>query len=192
MHRSESTATISRRIILRLLPAGAFFLLGPAMLRGLENGAPATADADYMRLCSLLTGFSNLDPEIGARLYAAFVHLSPTAAQAFTRLTPIALQARDDVALMAAARDAGLGDTALALVAAWYTGTVGSGIHAEPVSYAEALMYRTVGDGLAPPTYAFGGPAWWAAPPPNADVSAPITQHAATLPLELESARVRS
>jgi fructose 5-dehydrogenase small subunit len=192
MRHSESMVKISRRIVLGLLPAGACCLLESATLRGLEDRAPATASADFMRLCNLLTGFSDLDLEIGARLQAAFAHLSPAAAQAFARLMPIALQARDDVALMAAARNAGLGDTALALVAAWYTGTVGSGVHAQPVSYAEALMYRTVSDGLAPPTYAFGGPAWWAAPPPDEGVSALIAQHAPTLLLERDPSPAQS
>ena len=54
----------------------------------------------------------------------------------------------------------------LTLVAAWYTGTVGHGQQAEIVSYADALMYRPVSDGLPVPTYCLDGPLWWSAPPP--------------------------
>ncbi|MEG1056443.1 MAG: sugar dehydrogenase complex small subunit, partial [Janthinobacterium sp.] len=51
----------------------------------------------------------------------------------------------------ASAADAALRELALAIVAAWYTGTVAGnaaqGTKSIVVAYAEALMYRTVADG---------------------------------------------
>jgi fructose 5-dehydrogenase small subunit len=70
----------------------------------------------------------------------------------------------------------------LTLVAAWYTGTVGHGQQAEVVSYADALMYRPVSDGLPVPTYCLGGPLWWPGLPPPAGVSAPTPTPVATAP----------
>jgi len=130
--------------------------------------ADATPADAFLRLSTLLTGFPDVDPALATRLRAALLDMVPTTWQALARLLPIALRTPDDSTLMMTARDAGLGNAALALVTAWYTGTVGSGAHTEVVAYADALMYRTVADGLAPPTYALCGPAWWTAAPPTA------------------------
>ena len=88
----------------------------------------------------------------------------------------------DPKALLSAASDVGRRDTALAIVAACYTGTVGQGPGAVVVSYADALMYRPVSDGLTVPTYCSNGPQWWTAPPPPAlsfDPDSPGAQRAA-------------
>ena len=163
-----------RRVVLALVPAAAFCL----WLResAVAADTAATPPEAFVLLSRLLTGFPDVNPELAIRLRAALRRIDPPTSQAVERLVPIGLHASDDSTLVMTARDAGLGEAALAVVAAWYTGTVGSGAHTEVVAYADALMYRTVADGLAPPTYALGGPAWWVAPPPPAGVSPPMAE----------------
>ena len=173
MSQRDSETMLPRRAILALMPGAVFYLWS----RRIALGADAPPVDAFLRLSTLLTGFPDVDSGLATRLRAALLDLVPATWQALARLLPIALHAPDDATLMLTARDAGLGDAALALVAAWYTGTVGSGAHTEVVAYADALMYRTVADGLAPPTYALGGPAWWTAAPPPAGVSPPIAEH---------------
>lgn len=173
-HRDAETM-LPRRAILALVPAAVFGLCTRGI--ALSVDADATPAEAFLRLSTLLTGFPDVDPALATRLEAAFRDMVPTTSQAIARLLPLTLHAVDDSALMMTARAAGLGDAALALVAAWYTGTVGSGARSEVVAYADALMYRTVADGLAPPTYALGGPAWWTAAPPAAGVSPPMAEH---------------
>ncbi|MDQ2148475.1 sugar dehydrogenase complex small subunit [Alcaligenaceae bacterium C4P045] len=70
--------------------------------------------------------------------------------------------------LLLAAEQIGLKDLALAIVRAWYTGTVGLGDRAILLAYQEALMYRPVRDALTVPTYCNFGPLWWTGTPPDA------------------------
>jgi len=90
--------------------------------------------------------------------------------------------------LLAAATDAApaLRELALAIVAAWYTGTVAgnpaNGTKSIVVAYAEALMYRTVADGQVVPTYCNYGPLWWLKAPPPILVSAPVAPKPAPAP----------
>ena len=116
----------------------------------------------------MASAFAAVRPELGAKLQELE-----------------ALAGNADVSpesLVASASAAGLKDVALALVAGWYTGTIGSGVKAATVSYRDALMQRPVADGLAPPTYAMGGPGWWAAAPPDVGLASPATTTAPPLP----------
>jgi len=171
MAHRDSVTLLPRRAVLALVPAAAlcFWFPEPA----LAADAVETSTDAFLLLSKLLTGFPDVNPELAIRVREALVNLGSATSQGIGRLIPIGLHASDDSTLMMSANDAGLGEAAHAVVAAWYTGTVGSGAHAEVVAYADALMYRTVADGLAPPTYALGGPAWWVATPPPAGVSPP-------------------
>jgi hypothetical protein len=93
----------------------------------------------------------------------------------FAALSALVRDGESASELLAAATAAGLRPAALALVAAWYTGTLGKGTHALTVSYRDALMQRPVADALTPPTYVGGGPAWWSAPPPDVGSPARMT-----------------
>jgi hypothetical protein len=174
MTHTYSVTLHRRREVLALVPAAALcFWLRETTLAANPVATPPDA---FVLLSTLLTGFPDVYPDLASRLREALLNVVPATSQAVARLIPIGLQASDDSTLMMTAREAGLGEAALALVAAWYTGTVGSGTHTEVVAYADALMYRTVADGLAPPTYALGGPAWWIAAPPPAGVSPPMAE----------------
>lgn len=154
-----------------LLAVGSVSLLAacrdkaPAAATPAAAAAPAAkADTAFLGLSHALTGKRDLDPATAERIERAFAHLQPDLHAQFPTLVTLAGQVTGAQALIAAAGDAK--PAALAIITAWYTGTVGKGVHAVTVSYRDALMQRCVDDGLSPPTYAQGGPAWWTAAPP--------------------------
>lgn len=132
---------------------------------------PARTDPSFLSLSQALTGKRDLNPATADRIEKAFATLQPDLHAQFPALTALVAQASGPQALLAAAGSAK--PAALAIITAWYTGTVGKGTHAVTVSYRDALMQRPVDDGLYPATYAHGGPAWWTAEPP-----APVRAHA--------------
>lgn len=138
-----------------------------------QTAAAALDDPEFLRLSKAVTGHADLDATIASRLMAALHRADPSFIDHAASLARLTHDGQEPEALLAAADAAGLRDTMLTLVAAWYTGTVGHGPKAEMVSYADALMYRPVNDGLPVPTYCFAGPLWWPGPPPAAGVSAP-------------------
>jgi hypothetical protein len=123
-------------------------------------------DPAFLALSQILTGHANIDPVISARTAQAFRQLFPEIAATFGSLAGLARQHPRAKDLLQAATAPGQHEAALAIVAAWYTGTVGTGVTAQAIAYADALMNRPVADGLFPPTYQLGGPAWWTAAPP--------------------------
>jgi hypothetical protein len=148
-------------------------------------------DPGFLRLSKAVTGHDDLDATTASRLLAALQRADAAfngRAAGLARLMQARLtqDARTPETLLAAADTAGLRDTMLTLVSAWYTGTVGHGQQAEMVSYANSLMYRPVSDGLPVPTYCLNGPLWWPGPPPAAGVSppagTPLPPPAATAP----------
>jgi hypothetical protein len=137
-------------------------------------------DPAFLSLSQVLTGQADIDPLISARTAQAFRDLFPEIAATFGPLAALARQHRNPQNLLDAAAAPGQREAALAIVAAWYTGTVGTGVTAKAIAYADALMNRPVADALFPPTYQLGGPAWWtAAPPPVAARSHAAAPHGA-------------
>lgn len=143
----------------------------PAATSAAAAAPAAKADTAFLDLSHALTGKNDLDPATAVRIEHAFATLQPELHTQFPALVTLAGQVSGAQALVAAAGDAK--PAALAIITAWYTGTVSKGVHAVTVSYRDALMQRCVDDGLSPPTYVQGGPAWWTAEPP-----APIRAHA--------------
>jgi fructose 5-dehydrogenase small subunit len=146
------------------------------------QAATALDDAGFLRLSQAAIGHDDLDMTVAIRLFAALRHADPAFNDHAAGLTRLVHGGQTPEALLDAAKAIGLHDTMLTLVAAWYTGTVGHGQQAEMVSYANALMYRPVSDGLPVPTYCLDGPLWWPGPPPPAGVSAPTPTAAAPPP----------
>lgn len=141
--------------------------------------SPASATA-FLTLSQALTGHADLNPETAARISTAMHNAMPEFPARIEGLTGLMQNGQQAKSLLAAASgDPALHDTALAIVAAWYTGTIGKGSKAVVVSYAEALMYQPVKDALPVPTYCSFGPMWWTAEPPSPDAqpasSAPST-----------------
>ncbi len=133
----------------------------PAAPRDRIDPAP---DPAFLKLSIALTGKNDLDPLTAARLSAAFRQLAPDVHRQFASLAR--LHATAPEALLTAAESNSVKAAALAIVAAWYTGSLGKSPHSATIAYRDALMQRTVADAMYPPTYAAGGPGWWTAPPP--------------------------
>lgn len=168
---TESGPRYSRRRVL----VGIAALLSGSSLRGLARAGPAQAPgtagtvqrhADFLRLSQAITGHVDLDATTADRIEAAMLKADSTFGKKTKVLAGLAAGSADPTALLAAARAAGVGDTALEIVAAWYTGTIGKGKTAVLVAYREALMYRPVSDAQEIPTYCTHGEQWWLHAPP--------------------------
>lgn len=143
--------------------------------------APIAAEAaGFLHLSQALTGHADLDATTAARIAQGFTRAAPDVHAHFVALDGLVQVGMSAPELLAAATAAGLQSPALAIVAAWYTGTVGKGTKAVTVSYRDALMQRPVADALTPPTYIGGGPAWWTAPPPEVGLRARAPRPATT------------
>jgi hypothetical protein len=142
----------------------------------------ASPDPAFLHLSRALTGYSDLDATTAARISFGFGQIFPDLKAHFPALAAMTAKHTQPTDLLAAATQAGLAEPALAIVAAWYKGTVGQGQSAITVAYADALMNRPVSDALYPPTYELGGPGWWTAEPPPIGVSAPVERPAVQAP----------
>ena len=150
--------------------------------------APASAPASglapatmlFYTLSQTITGHRDLSAATAARIEQAMRANVPGFAERLPQLGALLVTGQEAKVLLAAATaaDAALRELALAIVAAWYTGTVAGnaaqGTKSIVVAYAEALMYRTVADGQVVPTYCNYGPLWWLKAPPAVRVSAPV------------------
>ena len=176
----KSSTIATRRAV--VLGASVALFAAASCSRPPEGGAEGAsltqprADPVFLRLSQALTGHADLDPLTAARLSAAFTQVAPEHLARFKPLADLARPGQTPNDLLASAQGAGLGLTALIIVAAWYTGTAGSGPKAITVAYRDALMQRPVADALFPPTYAIGGPAWWTAETPDVGLSRPVAR----------------
>jgi len=144
--------------------------------------AGSADDGAFLRFSMAITGHADLDPTTAARIRSAMTAVGADAARQIQELGRLATGSDASQALLEKAAAAGLRDTALAVVAAWYTGTVGSGPDGVVVAYRDALMYRPVADAQTAPTYCSDGPAWWTRDPPAVGVAAPVERSTATPP----------
>jgi hypothetical protein len=186
------TGGINRRHVLiglaALIAEAGFWsnpLFSNAQTPSTAGSAPPQASpeaAAFFALSKRITGHADLKLETASRIEAAMRKTYPDFAVQAPQLAALAQADQEPKALLAAATDAGLRDLALAIVAAWYTGTVGKGKQAVVVSYAEALMYQPVADGQTVPTYCNYGPLWWTKAPPAIRVSAPVAPAASIAP----------
>ena len=176
--RSEAEESATRRAVLVGASVALFGVACAPRPDGLGAATPqAASDPEFLRLSQTLTGHADLDPVTAGRLSAAFAQVAPDQHAHFKQLEALTKPGMAPADALAAATAVGLGPTVLAIVAAWYTGTAGSGTRAITVAYRDALMQRPVADALDPPTYAMGGPGWWVAAPP--DVGLPRSAPAA-------------
>lgn len=142
----------------------------------------------FYTLSQAITGHQDLPTETAARIEQAMRTNVPGFAGHLPALGALVKtgQPAKDLLAAATATDASLRELALAIVAAWYTGTVAGnaaqGTKSIVVAYAEALMYRTVADGQVVPTYCNYGPLWWLKAPPPVLVSAPVAPKPAPAP----------
>jgi hypothetical protein len=176
--RQEPRTGSTRRSLLfgtaaTITSANLFTLPRRTQAQGVAAPTAPLDDQGFLKLSQVMTGHADLNAVTAARIFAAARKADPNFAAHASALARLTRENIDAEALLGAADGAGLRDTALAIVAAWYTGTVGKGPNAVVVSYVDALMYRPVSDGLTVPTYCSNGPLWWTAPPPAAQVAPP-------------------
>lgn len=140
----------------------------------LPTAPTGEAIAGFLRFSQAITAHEDINPETATRIYIAMQRASADFPAQMRKLAAMAPAGSDADAVLASATAAELRETALAVVAAWYTGSVGSDSNATVVSYADALMFRPVADAQTPPTYCGFGPGWWTVAPPPVGVSAPV------------------
>ena len=131
------------------------------------------AIARFLAFSKAITGHDDIDPSTAARIREAMLQGDAAFAQQAASLAGLVQPGIAPDALLGAATSAGLREAALAVVTAWYTGTVVAGQKTTVVAYEQALMYRPVADALTVPTYCNEGPMWWTAAPPEVGVRTP-------------------
>ena len=150
-----------RRRVLALVIASAFL---PQLVNAASIATTGTAGQNFMALSLFATGRSKLDPEIGTKLFAALVESDASFADAANSLAADAASQKyaDVESLETAIRGTPKHATLLALIAAWYTGTVS--VKGEPrmITLDDALMYQPIADGSHIPGRCAGATNSWA------------------------------
>lgn len=154
----DTGANPERRKVLALMIASAFL---PTIAHAASGG---TAGGRLMALSLFATGRSKLDPEIGTKLFAALRESDASFAGAADSLAAdVASGKYSDVeSLEAAIRGTPRHAALLALVSAWYTGTVSVKGKPRVITMGDALMYQPSADGSHIPGICTGAPNSWA------------------------------
>jgi fructose 5-dehydrogenase small subunit len=155
----EAGAQIRRRRLLALLLASP--LLPPSWRAAM---AQAAAGEKFMTLSIFATGRSKLDAEMGASLLAALRESGAEFAAAVDDLAGDAASGKysDVEGLEAAVRGTPKHAALLALVSAWYTGSVSINGKERFITLQEALLYQPIADGSHIPGNCAGGTNAWA------------------------------
>lgn len=151
--------------------------IGGAQQAPAAGAANTEAIARFLAFSKAITGHDDIDPTTAARIHQAMQQGNAAFSAQSEVLAKLVQPGMAPDALLTAATSAGVREAALAVVTAWYTGTVVAGPTTTVVAYEQALMYRPVADALTVPTYCNEGPMWWTAAPP--EVGVPTPQEAA-------------
>ena len=124
----------------------------------------AAVGGGFIALSQFATGRSKLDPEIGAALLAALRDSDASFSAAFDGLAADASSGKysDVEALEAAVRGTPKHAALLALVSAWYTGSVTVNGKERFITLQEALLYQPIADGSHIPGNCAGATNSWA------------------------------
>jgi len=166
--RTESHADnvqFERRTLLALLLAAPTLAWATDAFSA-EAGTP-TADTGFMTLSQFATGRASLDPAMGAAVLAALRDSDPKLATSLDELARAAASGKypDVEALEVALRDTPAHAALLALVSAWYTGTVIVNGQPRVLFVTDALMYQPIADGSHIPGACAGATNSWAERP---------------------------
>lgn len=156
---------IQRRKLLALLLAGPPLAWGLHALAG-EPSALAKSDP-FLRLSQFATGHASLDPASGAAVLAALRDSDAALGAVLDELAAAAASGKysDVEALEAAVRGTPTHAALLALVSAWYTGTVIINGKPRVLLVTDALMYQPIADGSHIPGSCAGATNSWAERP---------------------------
>jgi len=154
-------ANPGRRKILALVIASAFL---PPLVNAASSIPTGTAGQKFMALSLFATGRSKLDPEIGTKLFAGLLESDASFVDAANSLAADAASQKyaDVESLEAAIRGTPKHATLLALIAAWYTGTVSVQGKPRVITLGDALMYQPIADGSRIPGNCAGATNAWA------------------------------
>ncbi|MFJ1231370.1 sorbitol dehydrogenase family protein [Yersinia proxima] len=154
-------------------------LLGYPFLTQAEQQTTAAnplAFARFFKLSQTLTEHQDIDQGMSARIFTALHNSDGQFPSKISQLTALMQDGQSAQQLQALAQQHQLQKTVSAIVAAWYTGTVGHGQQAVLIAYKDALMYRPASDALVVPTYCGNGPLWWTATPPDINLPKPVNE----------------
>ena len=171
-------------------------LLAVPALPGRGHAAPRlslSCPQDFIHVSSVLTGHRDLDPALAPRVWSGLVSKDDGFPARYAMLCK-ALAAHEirswpDYAASGLKAHKALHDVAVGIVGAWYLGRVGPMLPRSEtdtpafITYEGAMMWRPTLDVTVIPSYARGGPGFWALPPsPSAPViSAPVIHETTTL-----------
>lgn len=154
-------------------------LLGYPFLTQAEQQTTAAnplAFARFFKLSQTLTEHQDIDQGMSAHIFTALHNSDGQFPSKISQLTALMQDGQSAQQLQALAQQHQLQKTVSAIVAAWYTGTVGHGQQAILIAYKDALMYRPASDALVVPTYCGNGPLWWTATPPDINLPKPVNE----------------
>ena len=163
IHRQmlDVAANPGRRKILALAIASA--CISP-LVHAASSVAAGTTGSRFMALSLFATGRSKLDPEIGTKLSAALRESDASFAGRADSLAADAASGKypDVESLESAIRGTPQHAALLALVSAWYTGTVSVKGKPRVITLGGALMYQPIADGSHIPGNCEGATNSWA------------------------------
>lgn len=131
---------------------------------GSAQGASPSLDA-FMAVSRRLTGKSELDPALGARLHAALTRAYPDLSRAVASLDARLSAGDRTVAIPLAHAPEAERTAAQRILRGWYLGVVGDEFDAQCIAYEAILAYRPVADQVVMQTFCREAPGYWAAPP---------------------------
>ena len=164
---SDAAVQADRRKLLALLlatPCLAKSFLAAAAEAVAGETTTAAVGGKFMALSEFATGRSKLDPEVGAALLAALRESDASLSTALDDLAADASSGRysDVEGLEAAVRGTPKHAALLALVSAWYTGSVSVNGKERLITLQEALLYQPIADGSHIPGNCEGATNSWA------------------------------
>ena len=164
----DAAVQADRRKLLALLlatPCLAKSLLASAAQT--VSGETAAVSGKFMALSQFATGRSNLDSEVGAAVLATLRESDASLSAALDDLAADASSGKysDVEVLEAAVRGTPKHAALLALVSAWYTGSVSVNGKERFVTLQEALLYQPIADGSHIPGNCAGATNSWADQP---------------------------
>ena len=157
--------------------AGSVVLMGALASSAHVVAAPLDASTalpapKFMEVSSLLIDHK-LNSDVGARMAAAMSSIHPGIAQDVDQILEIARRKNAKIVedFFPDLPEGRLKDTALAIIAAWYTGVVVDAPGSTVFAFELALMYQPTRDVMTIPSYAISGPNGWnASAPPLSDM----------------------
>jgi hypothetical protein len=164
------TGRLARRDVILSLGVAGCALATVSVLPAAAAGEDESTLTRFLDLSRLATRRRSLDAVLGRRIYEELNRTTPRFDFRVDAMRRLADRGGvDDVEVLAvtlAREDRDLAQLLHAIVVAWYTGVVGDGPDARLVAYANALMFDTVRDAVAVPSYCLASPNGWSGRPP--------------------------